>query len=77
MSKEIDKADFECECLRKVSEDLETIWNSLSMDERMGNGGLDRRFTVLRRILKTLDEFYKWQQSKSGEKPLIITIPNS
>ncbi|CAN5418839.1 hypothetical protein BH10BDE1_BH10BDE1_28110 [soil metagenome] len=56
--------DVEIAALEQVEHEVEGIWNNFSMDEKMRNHGLQKRFQTLRRILKGLREFYEWQRTQ-------------
>lgn len=51
--------------IETVQRDLENIWQSLSMDEKMTNDKLSKRFKILRQLLSTLRELSRSRLTRS------------
>jgi hypothetical protein len=49
--------------LERIEQDLESMWRTFSIDEKMTNFELEKRFGTLKRILLTLRELHKGRSS--------------
>lgn len=54
--------------IESIEQDLERLWEALSIDEKMTNDKLSKRFGVLRQLLTTLKDLNRcnFSRSKTG-----------